>query len=97
MKLVDLVNVVCNDNKSVILEIKKNSSLDLVKLGFSGEEKQIRYTKGENHIITIWKNDNKSYSWEFGANGFTLISESLEEKQKLIVDCIEKDLCINCK
>lgn len=90
-KLVDLVKIVENNKDCVILEVT-GSMLDLIKLGcFNGDEKLIRLTKGKDHTCTIWTNDNRSYSWHWGYSGFTLVSDAMDKKGKLIQKCIEQD------
>lgn len=95
--LVDLVEVINNDMDNVLLKVKDNVSLDLIKLGFNGNETMIRYTKGRNHTITIWEENNKvRISFDFGASGWTLISNIVEKQKQKIVDCIECYLGIYC-
>ena len=95
-KLCELVKIVENNKECVILEVT-GSKLDLIKLGyFNGNEKLIRLTKGANQTCTIWT-DNKNYSWHWGRDGYTLVSDSMEKKGKLIQDCITKDFQINIK
>lgn len=97
MKLYDLTELIENNNKYVLLKIKDNvSKINLIKIdGFNGCEEIIKLTKGDNHICTILAKDNKSYSWEWGTNGFTLISNGMKLKQKTIVNCIKNDFKIN--
>lgn len=97
MKLVDLVNIIRNDTEMVLLEIKENNFMNLIQMrGFTGNEKLIRYTKGANHTITVWDNENKANSWDFGENGYTLVSKDMNDMRDIIVKCIEEDLDIYC-
>ena len=93
-KLKDLVTIINNDMENVTLEMKENVSRDLIIIGFNGDETMIRYTKGDDHTITIWKNDGKYYSWHYGCNGTTLISNQLKIMQKKIESCIIDDFDI---
>lgn len=95
--LVDLVTVIENNEECVLLEIKENSRMDLIKLGcFNGNEEMIRYTKGKNHTITIFEKDKQPYSWDFGESGYTLVSKQEDKIRRLVCDCIECDLDIYC-
>ena len=93
-RLCDLVDIETNNKECVVLKIKENSSLDLIKLGcFEGDENLIRITKGANHTITIFSGKNH-YSWDFGDSGYTLVSKSMDQKRDMILDCIEIDFDI---
>lgn len=93
-RLCDLVDIEINNRECVVLKVKENSSLDLIKLGcFEGDETLIRITKGANHTITIFSGE-KHFSWEFGRDGYTLVSKNMDQKRNLILDCIEIDFNI---
>lgn len=95
--LVDLVIVIENNEECVLLEIKENSRMDLIKLGcFNGNEEMIRYTKGKDHTITIFEKDKQPYSWDFGESGYTLVSKQEDKIRRLVCECIECDLDIYC-
>lgn len=90
-RLCDLVEIEENNIDYVLLKVKENSMLDLIKLGcFEGDETLIRVTKGANHIFTIFS-DNKHFSWEYGISGYTLVSKNVDKKRELILECIEND------
>lgn len=97
MKLAQMVDVVENNKSCVILKVKDNQFMNLIMLGcFDGDETMFRVTKGRNHTYTVWHGkDNKSYSWEFGDSGYTLVSESMDKKRKLLTYTIEQDFNIN--
>lgn len=91
--LKDIVKIIENTPEHVLLEIQPNNRLNLMKLGFDGDEEYIRLRKGDQKICTIWKKD--SYlTWDWGRRGHTLISESLKIKQGVIVECIVRSLDI---
>lgn len=93
-KLCDLVEIEENNMECVLLKVKDNSMLDLIKLGcFEGNEKLIRITKGRDHTITIFT-DKDNYSWYYGESGYTIVSKSMDAKRNLISDCIENDFNI---
>lgn len=93
-KLCDLVEIEENNMNCVLLKVKENSTLDLIKLGcFEGDEKLIRITKGRDHTITIFT-DKTHYSWDYGESGKTLVSKDMDMKRALISDCVRNDFDI---
>ncbi len=98
-KLAELVKVIENNPVCVVLEVKKKSELDLIKLGwFMGDETMFRVTKtsaiGFNtHVITVWRKDEKPAKWSYGAET-TMVSEDVRRKGELIRECIEQDFHI---
>lgn len=95
MELKDLVTLEVNNDVCVILNVKPNSFLGLIKLGcFNGDEKMIRLTKGRDHTCTIWT-DERNYSWYWGRSGYTLVCDAMREKGRLIERTIEKDFGIS--
>ena len=90
-KLVNCVKIVENNEECVILEVV-GSPFDLVRLGcFNGDEKMLRLTKGKKHTCTVWTEDGKNYSWYWGDGGYTLVSDQMAKRGKLIQECIEQD------
>ena len=95
MKLCNLVDIIDNSLECVVLKVKDDARLDLIKLGyFTGDEDIIRLTKGENHICTVFHKDGKNYSWDWGKSGYTIVSEEMSKKGKLIEQCITEDFDI---
>lgn len=95
MKLCNLVDIIENNNECVLLKVKENVFVDLLKLGcFDGNEQYIRLTKGENHTCTIITNDGKSFSWSWGKSGYTIVSDNVSKKGKMIESCIVDDFNI---
>lgn len=93
-RLCDLVEIEENNSDCVLLKVKENAKLDLIKLGcFEGNETMIRVTKGADNTFTIFT-DESSYSWYHGESGYTLVSKSMDKKRFLILDCIEIDFDI---
>lgn len=93
-RLCDLVEIEENNEDCVILKIKENTKMDLIKLGyFEGNETMIRVTKGADNTFTIFTNES-SYSWYHGESGYTLVSDNMNKKRLLILDCIEIDFDI---
>lgn len=95
-KLYNLVDIIENNETCVILKVKENKKLDLIKLGyFDLDEYIFRLTKGKNHTCTVFKTDGKNYNWHWGENGYTLVSDNLSKKGKMIENCIVEDFGIN--
>lgn len=94
-KLCHLVDIIENNEDCVILKVKDNKILDLIKLGcFDGNEELIRLTKGKNHTCTIFKTNESSFSWEWGMSGYTLVTDKVSAMGKLIESCITEDFDI---
>ena len=95
-KLCYLVDIIENNENCVVLKVKDNKEMDLIKLGcFDGDERLIRLTKGKNHTCTTFYNDNrKPLSWDWGESGFTLVSDNVRKMGRLIEDCITEDFDI---
>ena len=95
MKLCNLVDIIENNIDCVLLKIKDNKQVDLLKLGyFNGNEEYIRLTKGNNHTCTIVEKNGDTYNWYWGEDGFTLVSDSTQKRGKLIESCIVDDFNI---
>lgn len=94
-KLCYLVDIIENNEECVILKVKDNKKLELIKLGyFDGNEELMRLTKGRNHTCTIFKTNGKSFSWYWGSSGCTLVSDNVSAMGKIIESCITEDFDI---
>ena len=95
-KLCYLVYIIENNENCVVLKVKDNKEMDLIKLGcFNGDERLFRLTKGKNHTCTIFYNDNrKTFSWEWGESGFTMVTDDVSKMGKLIENAITEDFDI---
>lgn len=95
MKLCNLVDIIDNNIDCVVLKVKDDARLDLIKLGyFTGNEDIIRLTKGENHTCSIFNKDGSNFNWHWGKSGYTLVSDEMKKKGKLIEECITEDFDI---
>lgn len=93
-KLCDLVEIEENNMECVILKVKENSKMDLIKLGcFEGDETLIRVSKGKDNTFTIFSGE-KHFSWYHGESGYTVVSKDMDQKRILISECIEMDFDI---
>ena len=98
MRLADLVTVEVNNEDCVVLKVKEGKQIELISLGyFRGNETMFRLTKGSQQTCTVWYNDGKSFSWEWGDRGYTLVSDEVAEKGHIIQHCITKDLGIQLR
>lgn len=94
-KLCYLVDIVENNENCVILQVKDNKRLELIKLGcFDGNEELMRLTKGKNHTCTVFPKSGNPFSWKWGEGGYTLVSDRLSTMGKLIEACITEDFDI---
>lgn len=94
-KLSEIVTVEADNEACVVLKVKEGKAMELITLGcFDGDETMFRVTKGDNHTATIWRGE-KSFSWEWGMNGYTLISDKVEEEQEAICNCIRNEFGID--
>ena len=94
MKLIDCVDITYRDG-NFILQPRTKNEIDLVLLGFNGTERWIRLEcirKGNNYYsyeATVCKHDGDTWGWSWGAGGHTLISESVREMQRKIVEACQ--------
>lgn len=89
-KLFDLVELISNTEEAVVLKVKPDSTMDLICLGcFNGDETVLRLTKGRSMTCTVWKEGGKNYSWYWGDGGYTLVSDNMTKKGRMIQECIE--------
>lgn len=94
-KLCDLVEIAENNEVCVILKVKENSEFDLMCLGcFDGNEDMLRLTKGGTQTATIFRKNEKPYSWHWGESGHVLVSDKMHKLGQLIQSCIENDFGI---
>ena len=95
MKLSNCVELAVNNSDCVVLKVKKGKEFDLISLGcFDGNETMFRLTKGDQHTCTVWRENEKPYSWDWGIGGHTLVSDNMNKRGKLIQSCIENDFRI---
>lgn len=98
MKLKDMVELAVNNQDCVVLKVKDGQEMNLISLGcFNGDETMMRLTKGGTVTCTVFRPGGMSFSWHWGFNGYTLVSDQTERMGRLIQDCIEKDFGIRCK
>lgn len=96
-KLKELVTVAVNNEECVVLKVKPRKMFDLICLGcFNGDETMFRLTKGLQHTCTVWHGaENKHYSWNWGEEGHTLVSDAMTKRGNLIQSCIQDDFHVN--
>lgn len=74
----------------VVLKVLVNDPLTVAKFPFvSMDMAYITVTRGKNHTLTVVKKDGKTWSFNWGENGHTLISDNIERLKKAAVEYIE--------
>lgn len=97
-KLFEITELVSNTKDAVVLKVKPNSEMDLICLGcFNGDETMLRLTKGEDVTCTVWTKNGSHYSWHWGTHGYTLVSDSMEQRGLMILETIEHGFDIRVK
>ena len=98
MKLKDMVELLSNNDACVVLKVKDGQEMNLISLGcFNGDEVMMPLTKGRDVTCTLFRKNGKSFSWHWGASGFTLVTDQVWRMGQLIQSCIENDFGIKCK
>lgn len=65
--------------QQVVLKVNVRNALTVAQYPFVNTEMEfISVTRGENHVMTVVKHNGQTWSIEFGANGHTLISDSVK-------------------
>lgn len=98
MTLKEITELAINNEDCVVLKVKDNHELDLIAFGcFSGDETMIRLTKGRTITCTLFKKNGSNFSWHWGADGFTLVTDQVRRMGQIIQRCIERDYGIQCE
>lgn len=85
----ELVDIIENNERCVILKVKPDCAFDMIKLGcFDGDEEMIRYARDSDETITVFLKDGKHYSW----SRCTLVTESMRQRRIMITRYV-KDWC----
>lgn len=99
-KLIDCVDMRYEDGTFLMVPRQVNE-MDLVMLGFNGTEKWIRlqcrqihcrgFANGAwNFTATICKQNGEAWSWHWGFDGYTLVSDGVSKmEQEIIKACKE--------
>lgn len=87
--LKSIVKIVENNSQMCLLEIKEGSRIDLIKLGFWGDEEFIRYAKDDDRMITIIRKSGKHEVWDDS------IASALCRIKRAIIEEALKQLKIN--
>lgn len=86
----EIFKFVSADEDKVIIEVIADSPLKVAMFPFvSSEYNYITITRGRDHVLTVIKKDGKTFSFDFGDSGHTLISDSLKELKKYVLKFIE--------
>ena len=85
MKLCDMVTLKIDNAECVVLKVKDGQEMNLLGLGcFNGNEKILRLTKGKTVTCTVICDDGHRYSWHWGADGYTLVTDAARRKGQMI-------------
>lgn len=77
-------------SSQVILKVLAKDSLTVAKYPYvSAEWDYITVTRGNNHVLTVIKNDGSKFSFDWGEHGYTLISDSLKALKLAVIDFLE--------
>lgn len=80
------------DDQQVIVKVNAKDALAVARHPYvSSDMAYITVSRGVDHIFTVIKSDGKTFSFSFGASGYTLISEGLEALKKAVLDFISKN------
>lgn len=94
MNLSDIVTVLENNEREVVLKVKPFSSLALIRLGgFNGRETSFRITKGAHNTISV-KENNMTTLWIAGDNEKSM-GERAQKIAHLIKECVIYDFGIH--
>ena len=74
----------------VVLKVLADNPLTVAKFPFvSMDMAYITVTRGKNHTLTVTKKDGKTWSFDWGERGYTLISDNTERLKKAAIEYIE--------
>lgn len=94
-RLADYVEITENNMEYVLLSVKPDSRTGLIALGcFHGSETMMRLTKGGTQTCTLFYENGKFFSWQWGDGGHTLVSDETARCGWMIQSCIEDDFDI---
>ena len=89
MSVLELVSV---DNEKVVIKINAKDPLTVaMNPEFSSNMAYITITRGENHIMTIVREDGTTWSFHWGCSSSTLISDSVATMRNKVVDFIREN------
>lgn len=96
--LFDYVEIVEDNMECAVLKVKPDSRMGLIALGcFNGNEEMFRLTKGRTQTCTVFYKNGKSFSWDWGDGGHTLVSESTDKCGRMIQLCLENDFHVRIR
>ena len=88
--LKDCFELITNNENCVILKVKEDKKMELIGFGcFNLDENMFRITKGSQHCLTVFKDDNSSWSVEWGNRACTCVTENTNRKKFALYNCIE--------
>ena len=81
-----VMKIVDRNSDRVVIEVKSDDPLTTAMYPFiPGNTAYITVTLGDNHVLTVVKKDNSTFSFNWGIGGCTLISENLSQLRREVV------------
>lgn len=81
-----VMKIMDRNSDRVVIKVNSDDPLTTAMYPFiPGNTAYISVTLGENHVLTVIKKDNSTFSFHWGIGGYTLISESLEQLRREVV------------
>lgn len=85
-----VMKIVDRNSDRVVIEVKSDDPLTTAMYPFiPGNTAYITVTLGDNHVLTVVKKNNSTFSFHWGIDGYTLVSESLEQLRREVVKFLE--------
>ena len=90
--MADVFELYHRDSEKVVLKVNANDPLTVALHPYvSSDMEYITVTRGNKHTLTVVKKDGKTFSFNWGEGGYTLISENLETLKRKVISFIEND------
>lgn len=85
-----VMKIMDRNSDRVVIKVSSDDPLTTAMYPFiPGNTAYITVTLGDNHVLTIVKKDNSTFSFNWGLGGHTLISEGLEQLRKEVVNFLK--------
>lgn len=86
----ELFTIIKNDSEIIIIELAELTPLDVAANPFlSSDWAYLTLKRGRNKILTVVKKDGTTFNMSFGENGYTLVSDSLKELQRVVINYLD--------
>ena len=86
-----IFRIVETTDEQIVLKVEANDNLTIAKHPYiSGEYDYITVTRCRNHMLTIVFKDSHTFSFNWGGNSYTCISQNLELLRQKVCEFIDK-------